>query len=356
MANSQKGNPSRKYTDHTTSFPQQPTGSLEIPETYLLSHPFLIFFTTYRPEDTESTYVYTSLLPEKQFNSSVSRNKFQASINPPLHRTNFYELYFIIEGSMFQNIEHQRHLYPEGSCVLLNRNVRRVIEYSNEFRCVSLQLSNDFIEDCFSAASYFQVEQNPIVFSVRQFFLNDMRPENSAARNYIDFIPLKDHDWIQQNIHQLFERIVKETMEPHISSSHMIRALFMELLYNLFHPDHFSNTPVSLGNSGEKELFEEITKYIKKRNGRVSRRELTEVFHYSGNYIYKVIHKYTGLSVFDYGMTFCLKEAARMLGETSLTAQEIAGRLGFQNRSHFYRLFQDMYGMTPRQYRQHSKQ
>lgn len=63
-------------------------------------------------------------------------------------------------------------------------------------------------------------------------------------------------------------------------------------------------------------MFEEITKYIKERNGRVSRQELTEAFHYSENYIYKVVRKYTGMGVFDYGMTFCLKEAARMLGET----------------------------------------
>lgn len=254
---------------------------------------------------------------------------------------------------MFQNIENKRHLYPQGSCVLLNRNVRRVIEYSNEFRCVSLQLSDGFIQDCLFASTYFQAEQSEIACSIRQFFRQDMASENAAARNYVDFIPLKEHDWILQNIHQQFERIVKETLDPGISSSHMIRALFTELLYKLFHPDNFSNTPVSLGNSGEKELFEEITKYIKERNGRVSRQELTEVFHYSENYIYKVVRKYTGMGVFDYGMTFCLKEAARMLGETELTVQEIASALGFSNRSHFYRLFKDRYKMTPREYREY---
>lgn len=356
MINFQKDSQDKKHADAAASFPQKAISGYSIPEMHLLSHPFRVNFISYRPDNEEDAYIFTSVVPENRQFFTVSRNAFRTNIKPLLHRTNFYELYFIIEGSMFQNIEHQRHLYPQGSCVLLNPNVRRVLEYGGAFRYVSVQLSNDFIVDLFQNMPYFQAEQNEILLSVRRFFRHDMNPENSAARNYIDFIPLKDPAWIRQNIHPLFERIVKESLEPHAGSSHMVRALFTELFYKLFHPDNFSDTPVSLGNSGEKELFEEITKYIKQRNGRVSRRELAEVFHYSGNYIYKVVHKYTGLSVFDYGMTFCLKEAARMLSETTLTAQEISNTLGFSNRSHFYRLFRDMYKMTPKEYRRHGRE
>ena len=347
--------PHKVKTDNTAMPLNKTPSAHAIPETYLLSMPFLIGFITYHPESEESAYVFTAIAPDNASYFSATRNAFHSRVNPPLHRTNFYELYFVIHGSMFQNIENQRHLYPAGSCVLLSRDVRHVIEYSSDFRAVSLQLSDAFMTDLFSVEPYFQTEQNETVQIIRRFFLDNMTPENVAARNYIDFIPRMDENWIRENIHALFERIVNETLNPGISSSHIIRALFLELLFRLFHPDNFSNTPISLGNSGEKELFEEITKYMKARNGRVSRKELTEVFHYSGNYIYKIIHKYTGLSVFEYGMTFCLREAARLLDETTMTTQAISLSLRFQNRSHFYQLFKDMYGMTPREYRKRAR-
>jgi len=47
-----------------------------------------------------------------------------------------------------------------------------------------------------------------------------------------------------------------------------------------------------------------------------------------------------------------MASAARLLCTTSLTVQEIMFRIGFSNRSHFYREFAKRYHMTPKEYRQ----
>ena len=51
-------------------------------------------------------------------------------------------------------------------------------------------------------------------------------------------------------------------------------------------------------------------------------------------------------------MTFCLKKAAQYLTETNESIGSIATRLQFTNRTHFYSLFKQKYGVTPKEYRQ----
>ena len=43
--------------------------------------------------------------------------------------------------------------------------------------------------------------------------------------------------------------------------------------------------------------------------------------------------------------------ACQLLADTDRTVQQIAAELNFSNRTHFYKLFAEHTGMTPRQYR-----
>ena len=46
-----------------------------------------------------------------------------------------------------------------------------------------------------------------------------------------------------------------------------------------------------------------------------------------------------------------MKEAKRLLRETELSIAEVAEKLNFTNRTHFYKLFEKHCSMTPKQYR-----
>ena len=111
----------------------------------------------------------------------------------------------------------------------------------------------------------------------------------------------------------------------------MLSALFDGALY--------TNTPVAFGNTSERELFDQITSYIREKDGQVRRKDLEEKFSYSGDYLYKTVEKYT------------MEKAEGLLLDSDLTIAEIMEDLGFSNRTQFYRLFRKNYGMTPREYR-----
>jgi AraC-like DNA-binding protein len=84
----------------------------------------------------------------------------------------------------------------------------------------------------------------------------------------------------------------------------------------------------------------------------MSRVELEQQLNYSGDYLNRIVNKYSGMCLFDYGMNFCLKKAAQYLIETNESINTIATRLNFSNRTHFYNLFKGKYGVTPKEYRQ----
>ena len=123
----------------------------------------------------------------------------------------------------------------------------------------------------------------------------------------------------------------------------MLSALFDGALY--------TNTPVAFGNTSERELFDQITSYIREKDGQVRRKDLEEKFSYSGDYLYKTVEKYTGLSLYEYSTKFTMEKAEGLLLDSDLTIAEIMEDLGFSNRTQFYRLFRKNYGMTPREYK-----
>lgn len=86
--------------------------------------------------------------------------------------------------------------------------------------------------------------------------------------------------------------------------------------------------------------------------GRMSRSDLERVLCYSGNYMNTIIKKHTGMCLYDYGLTFTLKKAAALLSDTPASISSIAIQMGFSNRTHFYKLFRDKYGITPGEYRE----
>lgn len=320
---------------------------------YHLQAPFVLQFATYHADSADQRLLFTSMSPDRIIYSSTSASEIQQHLSDRLHQHDFYELLFVIEGSLYQNIENRRHLYIPGSCCLLNKNVRHKEEYSSDFRVVFFQLSDRFIQDLFAAFSldYFQAEREHTQTQMERFLQQNISQSESMGKNYIDFIPTQDAAWVVQNVHSIFEQITFELLSPQFGSSSFILGLFFKLFHLLDQPKFYHTTPVKIGTDPENRLFHDITTQMEQTGGRASRSDLEANLHFSGDYLNKIVKKYTGLSIFDYGMTFCMKKAASLLLHSSMTVTEIALQLGFSNRTHFYKVFQDTYNMTPAAYR-----
>ena len=73
------------------------------------------------------------------------------------------------------------------------------------------------------------------------------------------------------------------------------------------------------------------------------------------SYFGKVFKDMTGQSPQDFLIRYRMSKATTLLTSTSLSIGDISVQVGYPNQLHFSRAFRNIYGMSPRQYRQQNK-
>lgn len=323
---------------------------------YRMNTPFRLMVRTMHPDNDENYYTITIIDPSTVVYATSEKKDIQ-SFPAVLHQHDFYEFLFVLDGEMYQNIENQRHRYPAGSCCLLNRKVRHCEEHSTDYRVVYLDISPKMMNYIYSffSVSYFPDDNLDLPPQLNEFFSKDRQEEPSNTRAYIDFIPRQNHDWQIKHVHQTFETLIRESLEPKAGSTFRIHQQIFQLFLTLADKSAYTTTPVSIGTTAGNILFDQITQLMSIHHGRLTRREIEEALNYSGTYLNYITQNYTGLSLLDYGMLFCMKRVAYLLIETTQSIADIAAELGFSNRTQFYKKFEAYYHMTPAQYRKEKK-
>lgn len=307
-----------------------------------------LILDSYYPEKEEGREVLTFIGPKDLGYLCMDREESDKILaGKSMHRHNFYELMYVADGSVYQNIEHTRHLYPKGSCCLMNMNIRHLEEFDEHCRVIFLEFTQEYILNLLQFPSVFTGKCTQEYEMVRKFFLHELDKEEASQRAYIDFIPMKE----TRVVHDCSDKIAVGLQERTPKSNFQIAGAMIEMLSALFDKEIYTNTPVAFGNTSERELFDQITSYIREKDGQVRRKDLEKKFSYSGDYLYKTVEKYTGLSLYEYSTKFTMEKVGELLLDSDLTVAEIMERFGFSNRTQFYRLFQRNYGMTPREYR-----
>lgn len=321
---------------------------------FFQSHvPFSLLFTRYVMED-ENPFRLVMLSPDFSINTTLSRKEFETVVrNRALHQHDTYELMYILSGELFQRIENTRHKYVEKSCCLMNRSVRHAEEYDTNFHSVNLSLSRDFLLTLLEEGeqSYFRIEKNHPPTDLMQFLQKEYQKDGTSEKKYIDFNPKPSVATIEKNVYYLFDWMTTLILNPGAGTSLMIRSLVYSIFNYLNNKSYYDTTPMQLGTPTESRLFSQITELMEQTDGRISRTQLSEQLNYSGNYLNRIVKKYSGMSIFEYGNSFTMQKAAHLLTQSEKTISDIAIELGFSDRTHFYKLFQKEFGMTPRAYR-----
>lgn len=315
--------------------------------------PFSLLFTRYVMED-ENPFRVIMLSPDFSMNTTLSRKEFEMVVrNRPLHQHDTYELMYILSGELIQRIENTRHKYVEKSCCLINRSIRHAEEYNTNFHSVNLSLSRGFLLSLLEEGeqSYFRAEKNHTPTNLMNFLQSEYQKNGASGKKYIDFIPRQSVTAIEKNIYNLFDQMTTLILNPGPGTSLMIRAIIYRIFYYLNSKTYYDTIPIQLGTPTESRLFSEITELMEQTDGRISRTRLSEELNYSGNYLNRIVQKYSGMNIFEYGNSFTMQKATRLLTDSKKTISDIITELGFSDRTHFYKLFQKEFGMTPRSYR-----
>lgn len=265
------------------------------------------------------------------------------------HKHDYFELLLVLQGEMIQQIEGQDYLYRAGTCCLINRSILHTERFIGQTKVCFIGMSVDFIKTLLAedAARYFTklpgLRENDII----RFMTANMGAE--TTKEYQDLFPARDNLTGIESLHDLTDSLIRIMLDPGPGADYDMKGAFCRLLDYL--QKEYYATPVHLSAGADNVLFLRIRRLLEDTDGRMSRAELARLLHYNGSYLNTVVHRHTGMCLFDYGMTFCFEKAEQLLAESELSVSEIAAALKFSNRTHFYALFREHYGMTPQQWR-----
>ncbi len=326
---------------------------------YQTNTPFSITLTSIDPA-APIPYRLTVLSPDYYLYTELEQDEYKRNVlNRGQHMHNTYEIEYTRQGDFFQQIEARRYKYTARSCCLLNRNIRHREEFDSAYSTVILSLSYEFLKSLFADPFdlYFpggdaSWKENA---ELKSFFDIELQNSLRDRKSFLNFTPVYEQTESNDVIHEIFDRLTQLALSPAPGSSHSFRALICQLLAQLSDPQRYSTALINLGTETESRIFSQITELVEQTHGRISRTELTDRLNYSGNYLNRIVRKYSGMNISQYGNYFAMQQASRRLLQSERSISEICAELGFTDRTHFYALFREEFGMTPKEYRQQTQ-
>ncbi len=243
------------------------------------------------------------------------------------HKT--YEIYYCIEGERRLFLKDRIYHVTAGDLVFINKyelhsvndwttpgHARIVLSINDEW-LESLNMGDIDIFSCFHRGIVV-AETNP-----------------------------KQQEWV---LNRLLE-IVDEYNEKAFGSDIRLKAMTIDLLIALNRIlDHCEDktSPHSQKDKMISDIMQYLTEHYKED---FSLEKISLEFGYSKNYLCSLFKQVSGFSMVAYLNAIRVKEAQRLLKSTKHSIAEISEMTGYENITHFGRVFKEVTGCSPLSYR-----
>lgn len=144
--------------------------------------------------------------------------------------------------------------------------------------------------------------------------------------------------------------VIKE--QPAALKSYHYKLKAMELLFYLFQSLSKREKPVygKLNESDIQSIYKVRDKIVSSLDKPTAITTLKQIAGMNELKMRKIFSQIFGMGIYDYFQRFRMKEAARLLREEKLSVSETGYRMGFENLSHFSRVFEKHIGTKPKKY------
>lgn len=192
------------------------------------------------------------------------------------------------------------------------------------------------------------------IFSFRCYFLHfsisEESPYFALLTSAPDFYRIIDGVVYAEIFSDLLRHLTESENNP---ASDYTYAKMLELFY-LLSRDAKRNAAYLDLRSGERRTEDFVPNcitYINNHFGeKISLKTLSELFHYSPNYIQSTFRLVTGVTPQSYLENIRLQKSKIFLAERKESISQIALRCGFSSQSHFTACFRGRFGLTPRKW------
>ena len=300
-----------------------------------LSSSILLILSKYTADYQDNILV----TPENSICVHFGKN---ASQSYEMHRHNYIEMVYLIDGETDYIIQDQYYRYQKGDICIINQNVRHMEIPTGNFEALYFSLSKEFIQ------KYLNTEKKRSKGLQLDDFIN-RNISYTKEMDYLEFHPITEN--VDRQINEICVHMLQEMIEKKAGYMDFVSGFMKRLIAILQVPEFYQCNNIHYTIKDTEGLFERILAYIHSHPYKVERSELSREMNYNGNYLSEVFLEHTGITMAAYIRNICLQEASRLLLNTELPVSAIIESLHYENRTTFYRLFRKKYGVSPAEYR-----
>ena len=280
----------------------------------------------------------------------VSAFKYPRFETIPRHKHNFIEATYVCSGRITHLIDGKEVRLEAGDFLMLNQHTSHEVRAAGE-------------------------DDVAVNFIIQPRFFDDAY-ELAAKRNVLsDFIV----DLLRQEVN--CNQYLHYKTRHHLPVAHLLEIL----LVNFFPFDDGTDSAVNSGSNDEglnkalmflvfrylsKDLsdlsvdapmnFDQITlvtvmNYIEESYQTATLNELAEIMNQSVSALSRQIKVVSGSTFKELLQGKRFQRAVKLLEETNLAVSDIALAVGYENSSYFYRRFREIYGISPKLFRENAR-
>ncbi|KRF39851.1 helix-turn-helix domain-containing protein [Paenibacillus sp. Soil787] len=251
--------------------------------------------------------------------------------NLPMQRTHYhehYEIYYLFAGERYFYIENRTYHVKKGSLIFIKKHdIHKTLEGGKLHERAIVYFTDAFLEPY--RGSHLDLLLSPFMQ------INRVIDFNNLEQNYIENL--------------LFQMNNEYTNPNRHGQALYFETLLVQLL--LFASRKAADTAETAYLPMNKKIAE-ITEYCNTHYMKIlTMKEASAQFFISPFHFSRLFKRYTGFNFTEYILTLRIREAQRLLRETSSKVIDIAESVGYLNITHFNRKFKQVTKMSPLEYK-----
>lgn len=251
------------------------------------------------------------------------------------HYHDQYEIYYLLNGERNYFINQRSYHIKKGDLVLINKNILHKTSTIDKKHPAHERILLQFDEKLFSDLKN---EMNNLdlfaIFAKKENVLS-LNPEQQL--------------WIED---QLFKLTAEKRKKDSDDNLFYLKLMIAEILI-FIKRTALKSADQNLKYPDEKHKnISQVAAFISENYAKkLSLNFLAEKFNYSPAYLSRAFKEVTGFNFVEYKNNIRIKEASKLLQQSNLSVTEIAGQVGFNNITHFGRIFKEFTDLSPLEYR-----
>ncbi len=257
----------------------------------------------------------------------------------PVHIHPWVEFNYMYSGSCIQHVNGKPVRLCQGQTLLLDQNTVHELPVLGEDDI----LLNIYIQRSYLDAGFFnRISQKNIV---SQFFVNAIT--EGVAHDSFLFFPSERSRRLPLFIQELF----CECLDPTAFSQDTLSSLFTLIITELIQCYGEAEQPAGI-SSGRDASVLPVLRYIEQNYRTASLQQTAAHFNLNPNYLSGLLKTRTGSSFNALVCRQRMAVAKNLLLYSQKSVTEIAGDVGYENTTFFYKKFREYVGGTPAEYRE----